>query len=95
MSRNSLVEKFAKSSGIDEDIANQVVISFFNYVKSCIKSKSLPDIRLKGLGMFTINPARLKFLSKDLDKKFGSGIIGEETYKKKKEMIDNYLDNIK
>jgi len=52
MPKNSFIEKYAKEIGKDEDVVNDAILCFFNYFKVCMKMPSLPDIRLKGFGVF-------------------------------------------
>lgn len=91
MPKNSFIEKYAKEIGKDEDVVNDAIICFFNYFKVCIKSKSLPDIRLKGFGVFKPALSRLKQCLKLLDNK--RRYMSLESYNRRKNLIINYLND--
>lgn len=91
MPRNKLIVRYAKEIGIDENVVNEAIVSFFTYFKSCIKMKSLPDIRLKGFGVYKPALSRLKQYLNGIEKKHNNSLIEKEEYEYKKEMITKYL----
>ena len=93
MPRNPLIQKYAKQIGENEDIVNEAIISFFTYFKGCMKSPLLPDIRLKGFGVFKPAISRLKQYLKGLNNKKDKGLISESEYERKTNLIINYLNN--
>ena len=92
MPRNPLIQKYAKQIGENEDIVNEAIISFFTYFKGCMKSSNLPDIRLKGFGVFKPALSRLKQYLKGLNNKKSKGLISDSEYERKTTLITNYLD---
>lgn len=92
MSKNKLIQRFARSSGLDEQVVNEVILSFFSYFKECMKSEDLYDIRLKGFGVFTPSSRRLKYALKDLENKKAKGLISEKRYEEKKRFINGYFN---
>jgi hypothetical protein len=93
MPRNILIKKYAKHIGKDEEVVNEAIISFFTYFKGCMKSSSLPDIRLKGFGVFRPALSRLKQYLIGLENKKKKDLISPSEYERKKDLITNYLDN--
>lgn len=92
MPRNSLIKKYAQQIGENEDVVNEAIVSFFTYFKGCMKSPSLPDIRLKGFGVFKPALSRLKQYLVGLNKKKAKGFISDSEYERKTNLITNYLD---
>lgn len=95
MPRNKSIIKFAKENGIDEDVAREAILSFFSYFRNCMKMPTLPDIRLKGLGVFKPAISRLKQTLNSVEARKAKGLISEEVYEKKKNLINDYLKNEK
>lgn len=91
MPRNSLIDKYAKEIGKDSDIVHDAIVCFFNYVKKSMKLPSLPDIRLKGFGVFRPALSRLKQQLRGLEKK--KDFMDFDVYSKKKKYITKYLND--
>ena len=92
MPKNKLIVKYAKEIGIEENIVNEVLVSFFTYFKGCMKKNSLPDIRLKGFGIYRPALSRLKQYLKSTERRYSKGLISEEEYNYKIAMITKYLE---
>lgn len=92
MPKNKLIVRYAKELGIDENIVNEILVSFFTYFKSCIKRSSLPEIRLKGFGVYRPALSRLKQYLNSTEKRYNKGLIDKEEYDKKVAMITKYLE---
>lgn len=93
MPKNKLISKYSKELNFDENVINEAIISFFTYSRVSMKSSSLPDIRLKGFGVFRPAHSRLKQFLKGVENKYARGLIDHEEYISKKTMIKNYLDS--
>ena len=89
MPKNSFIEKYAKEIDKDSDVVNDAILCFFNYFKVCMKLPTLPDIRLKGFGVFRPALSRLKQYLKGLENK--KMYMSQSKYDRKKELITNYL----
>ncbi len=92
MPKNKLIKDYSKNLDFDDNVINEAIISFFTYSRSCMKTSSLPDIRLKGFGVFRPAQSRLKQFLNGIEKRYLKGLIDYEEYISKKTMIVNYLD---
>ncbi len=92
MPKNKLIKDYSKNLDFDDNVINEAIISFFTYSRSCMKTSSLPDIRLKGFGVFRPAQSRLKQFLNGIEKRYSKGLIDYEEYISKKTMIVNYLD---
>jgi hypothetical protein len=92
MPKNKLISEYSKKLDFNENIINEAIISFFTYSRRCMKTSSLPDIRLKGFGVFRPAQSRLKQFLAGIEKRYSKGLIDYEEYIGKKTMIVNYLN---
>lgn len=92
MPRNKLIEKYSERLDFDDNVINEAIISFFTYSRSCMKTSSLPDIRLKGFGVFRPAQSRLKQFLAGVEKRYMNELIDYDEYISKKTMIVNYLE---
>lgn len=69
---------------------NEICRTPFKYVKQVMSSGELKDIRLQYFGVFEVSPSRVKYNKKILKKNFEKGIVSENRYNKKMNILNNY-----
>lgn len=72
------------------DEFKRVCITPFKFVKQIISSGVLRNIRLKYLGVFEVSSSRVAFSKKTLEKNYSKGVISEDKYNKKLNILNSY-----
>lgn len=89
---NLLIAKYLKERGIeDKEKSYEAIQTFFLYFKESMKSDTLPEIRLKGLGSFQIAISRMKEALLILENQNKKGTITQEYYQERKNQLLIYL----
>lgn len=91
---NNLIDEFYEElieQGIEisKEECKQICESPFKMLKEAITGGTLKDIRLPYFGIFKVNKSRVKYSLKNLEKKFQEGLISEEKYNKRKQVLTN------
>jgi len=63
----------------------------FKFVKRIMNSGVLKDIRLKYFGVFKVAPSRVSYSKKRIKENLKKGVISQEKYDKKMEILNNYV----
>lgn len=72
---------------ISEEECKLICLAPFKMLKSVMSGGTLKDIRLQYFGLFKVNASRVKYSLKNLEKKFEQGLISEERYLKRKQVL--------
>lgn len=88
---NSIKEEYPE---LPFEVIRDICIGPWVYLKECMESGSLDNIRLKYFGVFYVCPARAKRLLEEAKERFSKQYITPKQYFKIKSNIEKYLKNL-
>jgi len=96
-SASSYIEEYWEGVKDQYDISfeefKKICLHPFKFIKECMASGELKNIRMKYLGVFQVSGSRVKYSKKSLDANFEKGVISAERYFRRLQILNNYEES--
>lgn len=86
-------QEVGEEYNIEFDEFKKICLTPFLFIKEVMSSGKLKDIRLQYFGIFKVSPSRVTFSKKAIKENFDKGLISEDRFNKRMEVLNNYERN--